>query len=98
MNCREKNAGTGWEVNMRSSGVNEILGTFKLHRKLTRDLLCSLDPEQLTLKPFEIAGTFGKQFRHLLDIERCHVESIINGSLTFFRPHIDHAPEAERIL
>lgn len=81
---------------MRSSEVNEILGTFRLHRKLTRDLLRSLHPEQLALKPFDRAGAFGKQFRHLLDIEKCYVESMINGSLTFFRPNIDHALEADR--
>ena len=81
---------------MRSSDVKMLLDTFKLHRKITRDLLCSLNSEQLSNKPISSAGTFGKQFRHILDIERCYVESIINGSLTFFRPYIDHTLESDK--
>ena len=85
---------------MRSSEVKMLVDTFKLHRKLTLDLLCSIDSEQLSIKPISNAGTFGKQFRHILNIERCYVDSIINGSLTFFRPHIDHTLETskERLL
>lgn len=81
---------------MRSSEVKMLVETFKLHRKLTLDLLRSLDSEQLSIKPISNGGTFGKQFRHILDIERCYVDSIINGSLTFFRPHFDHTLETNK--
>ena len=40
-----------------------------------------------------ISGTFGKQFRHLLDIEKCYVESLLNGFLAFYRSDIDHSLE-----
>jgi uncharacterized damage-inducible protein DinB len=81
---------------MKSVEIKRLLGTFKLHRKLTRDLLVSLNPELLSLKPFSISGSFGKQFRHILDIEMCYVESITKGSLDFRRPHIDHTMEGDK--
>ena len=81
---------------MTNPGISNFLDTFKYHRKLTRDLLYSLSQEQLALKPISKAGSFGKQFRHLLDIERRYVESLNNGSLTFFRSHIDHSMEIDR--
>ncbi len=81
---------------MRNADVKALLGTFKHHRILTRDLLCSLNSEQLSNKPISSAGTFGKQFRHILDIERCYVESIVNGSLNFLRPYIDHTLESDK--
>ena len=81
---------------MRGSEPKEILETFRLHRMLTLDLLQSLGNEQLLWRPIKASGSFGKQFRHILDIQRCYVESMINGFLTFFRPHIDHDLEADR--
>jgi hypothetical protein len=41
-------------------------------------------------------GTFGKHFRHILDIGVCYVESIINKSLTFFRLYIDPTLESDK--
>ena len=76
-----------------SSESETLLENYKLHRKLTRDLLLSLNSEQLSLKPFSVSGTFGKQFRHLLDIEKCYVESLLNGFLAFYRSDIDHSLE-----
>ena len=81
---------------MRNSEINNQLENYKIHRKLTRDLILSLSQEQLSVKPFSISGTFGKQFRHLIDIERCYVESLITGSLTFFRSSIDHSIENDK--
>ena len=81
---------------MRNSEINIQLENYKIHRKLTRDLLLSLSQEQLSAKPFNVSGTFGKQFRHLIDIERCYVESLKTGSLTFFRSSIDHSIENDK--
>ena len=81
---------------MKNSEIRNQLENYKIHRKLTRDLLLSLSQEQLSVKPFKISGTFGKQFRHLIDIERCYVESLITGSLTFFRSSIDHSIENDK--
>ena len=81
---------------MKNSEIMHQLENYKIHRKLTRDLLLSLSREQLSVKPFSVSGTFGKQFRHLIDIERCYVESLITGSLTFFRSSIDHSIENDK--
>ena len=83
-------------MDIGSSESETLLENYKLHRKLSRDLLLSLKPEQLSLKPFSVSGTFGKQFRHLLDIERCYVESLLNGFLAFYRSDIDHSLETNR--
>ena len=86
----------GGGVDMINSELKIQLENYRIHRKVNRDLLVSLDQEQLSLKPFSISGTFGKQFRHLLDIESCYVESLITGSLTFFRSDIDHSLETNK--
>ena len=83
-------------MDIGSSESETLLENYKLHRKLTRDLLLSLNQEQLSLKPFSVSGTFGKQFRHLLDIEKCYVESLLNGFLAFYRSDIDHSLETNR--
>lgn len=81
---------------MERSNLKDSLFHFRLHRKLTMDLLGSLKPDQLSMKPLKIAGSFGKQFRHILDIEKCYVESLIHGSLTFLRTDIDHSLETDK--
>lgn len=81
---------------MKNSEIKTQLENYRIHRKLNRDLLISLDQDQLSLKPFGFSGTFGKQFRHLLDIERCYVESLITGALTFYRSDIDHSLEIDK--
>ena len=81
---------------MKNSEIKTKLENYRIHRKLNRDLLISLDQDQLSLKPFGFSGTFGKQFRHLRDIERCYVESLITGALTFYRLDIDHSLETDK--
>ena len=81
---------------MKNSEIRNQLENYKIHRKLTRDLLLSLSQEQLSIKPFSVSGTFSKQSRHLIDIERCYVESLKTGSPTFFRPSVDHSIENDK--
>ena len=81
---------------MKNSEIWNQLENYKIHRKLSRDLLLSLSQEQLSVKPFSVSGTFGKQFRHLIDIERSCIESLITGSLSFFRSSIDHSIENDK--
>ena len=81
---------------MTNTEVKNLLENYKIHRKLTRDLLIFISQEQLSVKPFHASGTFGKQFRHLIDIESCYVESLTTGSLTFFRPNVDHSIENDK--
>ena len=83
-------------MDVTNTEVKNLLENYKTHRKLTRDLLLSLGQEQLSAKPFHASGTFGKQFRHLIDIESCYVESLTTGSLTFLRPNVDHSIENDK--
>lgn len=76
--------------------AEEKLQEYNFHRGLILDMLVSLDKADLSLAPIESAGTFGKQFRHLLDIEKCYVESITRGELNFFRTDIDHSLESKK--
>ena len=76
--------------------MKNLLENYKIHRKLTRGLLLSLGHEQLSVKPFHASGTFGKQFRHLIDIELSYVESLTTGSLSFLRPNVDHSIENDK--
>ena len=81
---------------MQGSDAENLLSQFRSHRKLIMDLLRYLDQDQLAVKPLNSAGSFGKQFRHILDIEKCYVESMYNGYLTFFRRNIDHSLEMDK--
>ena len=87
----------GRGMDMTNTEVKNLLENYKIHRKLTRDLLLSLGQEHLSVKPFHASGSFGKQFRHLIDIERSYVESLTTGSLSFFRPNVDHSIEIDKI-
>ncbi len=70
--------------------------TFTFHRNLTLDLLNFLREDQLSLAPIAGAGSFGKQFRHILDMERCYTDSMVTGSLDFFRTDINHTLENDK--
>ncbi len=56
-------------VDMKNTGIAALINTFSLHRNLTKDLLLPLNSDQLPLRPVSGGGIFGKQFRHILDIE-----------------------------
>lgn len=76
--------------------LKEKLDTYGLHRQLNLDILESLESRDLGLRPIAAAGIFGKQFRHLLDIEKCYIEAILEGRLDFLRSDIDHSLETDR--
>ena len=84
----------GGRLNVKSSGFKVMLETFSFHRTLTIDLLCSLGNEQLTCRPIKGFGSFGKQFRHILDAQRCYVDSIFTFFLNFQRDNIYHSLES----
>ena len=86
----------GSGMDTTNTDMKNLLENYKVHRKLTRDLLLSIGQEQLSAKPFHASGSFGKQFRHLIDIERSYVESLTTGSLSFFRPNVDHSIEIDK--
>lgn len=66
---------------------------FKFHSSLLEDALESIDPEMLGARPVNGAGSFGKQFRHIIDIRKCYIEAIRLGTLNFMRDDIDHSLE-----
>ena len=76
--------------------VDRFFQTYMLHRELIIDLLLSLPSEYLSLAPIKGAGTFGKQLRHILDIDKCYTESIETGVLDFIRTDIDHSVENDK--
>lgn len=77
--------------------IDEKLQNYIFHRKLILDLLQSLNNNDLLSgPPNQAAGIMGKQFRHLFDIERSYIESIIDGKLVFKRTDIDHSIEGSR--
>ncbi len=86
----------GSGMDTTNTDMKNLLENYKVHRKLTRDLLLSIGQEQLSAKPFHASGSFGKQFRHLIYIERSYVESLTTGSLSFFRPNVDHSIENDK--
>jgi uncharacterized damage-inducible protein DinB len=73
--------------------VEGCLELYFLHKELIVDFLISLPSEYLSYAPIKGAGTFGKQFRHILDIDKCYIESIETGVLDFIRTDIDHTIE-----
>lgn len=42
------------------------------------------------------SGSFGKQFRQILDIQRCYVDSIFTGVLDFKRDDVEYSLESDR--
>ncbi|MHB1709189.1 MAG: hypothetical protein ACYCT2_06930, partial [Thermoplasmataceae archaeon] len=49
------------------------LEIFRFHRSLNLDLLNSLDQSELGVSPINNAGSFGKQFRHIMDVQKCYI-------------------------
>ena len=79
--------------NFMEQKVEGCLELYFLHKELIVDFLISLPSEYLSYAPIKGAGTFGKQFRHILDIDKCYIESIETGVLDFIRTDIDHTIE-----
>lgn len=69
------------------------LTTLNLHIKLLTDVLESLEPINLLVAPIQTVGSFGKQFRHILDIRECYRDAIETNVLDFIRTDIDHSLE-----
>ncbi len=68
----------------------------RFHNSLITSSLKSISPEFLTVCPIDNAGTFGKQFRHILDIRKCYRDAFKSGILDFYRKDIDHSLENDK--
>ena len=76
-----------------SSGMIE---TLRFHGDLILSSLESIDCEFLEASPVKNAGTFGKQFRHILDIRKCYLDALQSGTLDFYRRDVDHSLESNK--
>lgn len=79
-----------------SKDLESKLLEFRLHTLLIRDMLESISERDLAMSPVKGGGTFGKQFRHMLDNMRCYRDALESGSLDFNRTDINHALEDDR--
>ena len=73
--------------------LSDMIETLKFHGNLITNSLESIDSEFLKVTPIKNAGTFGKQFRHILDIRKCYLDALRSGTLDFYRRDIDHSLE-----
>ncbi|MCL4337659.1 MAG: DinB family protein [Candidatus Thermoplasmatota archaeon] len=67
--------------------------SLRFHNSLLTSSLESIPTELLLVSPIKNAGTFGKQFRHILDIRKCYLDALKKGILDFYRIDIDHSLE-----
>lgn len=74
----------------------DVVASVKLHMGLIHDLLQSLSDSDLVVAPIPGCGTFGKQFRHILDIRGSYRDAVVHGRLDFYREDIDHALENDK--
>ena len=67
--------------------------SFRQSRKMTVDLLKTLNNSKLGCQPCVDMGTLGQQFRHMADISMCYEEAIWTGRLNFKRKRRNHRLE-----
>lgn len=75
---------------------NSIIEEFSFHSQLILDLLKPLNNEDLLEQPVVKCGSFGKQFRHILDIRKSYFESLTSNILDYYRNDVNHALESDK--
>lgn len=78
---------------MVAAVLSDKIESFRFHNSLLTSLLETINFELLLVSPIKNAGTFGKQFRHILDIRKCYLDALKKGILDFYRIDIDHSLE-----
>ncbi len=78
---------------MASAVLSVKIEGLRFHDSLLTSSLNSIRSELLTVSPIKNAGTFGKQFRHILDIRKCYLDALKSGILNFNRIDIDRSLE-----
>ncbi len=73
--------------------LSNKIEVLRFHSALITSSLESINSELLIVGPIDNAGTFGKQFRHIIDIRKCHLDALKNGILDFYRKDIDRSLE-----
>ncbi len=78
---------------MTKEVLSDKIGKLRFHASLLASSLESIHSDLLPLNPIENAGTFGKQYRHILDMRKCYLNALRSGILDFYRIDIDHSLE-----
>lgn len=81
---------------MVSVFFSEEIENLRFHNALITSSLESIRSELLSASPVKNAGTFGKQFRHILDMRKCYLDALNQGVLDFYRIDIDHSLEKDK--
>jgi uncharacterized damage-inducible protein DinB len=76
--------------------LKKILEDWKQIRQLTLDLLDELPEEHLEFTIGKNMGTFGKQFRHIGDVQFCYAEAIKTGKINFDKYKRDYSLETSK--
>lgn len=78
---------------MVATVLSDKIEILRFHDALLTNSLKSIDSGILPVDPINNAGTFGKQFRHIIDIRKCYLDALKSGILDFYRKDIDHSLE-----
>ncbi|WP_276936328.1 DinB family protein [Ferroplasma acidiphilum] len=73
--------------------LREMVKTLRFHGGLIHSALESIDSECLEIIPIKNSGSFGKQFRHMLDVRNSYLDALQSGTFDFYRKDINHLLE-----
>ncbi|MFW9875611.1 MAG: DinB family protein [Candidatus Thorarchaeota archaeon] len=80
-----------------NSELKSKIDSWKLIRNLTYDLLESLPETDLNKTVSKNMGSFGKQFRHMGDVQLCYNEAIKNRKIDFSKYRRDYSIENSKL-
>ena len=81
---------------MNMQVLSYMIENLRFHGDLIFSSLESIEHKFLEVRPVKNAGTFGKQFRHILDIRKCYLDALQSGTLDFYREDVDHSLEKNK--
>jgi uncharacterized damage-inducible protein DinB len=70
-----------------------MVKTLRFHGNLIHTALESIDSNYLESIPIKNVGSFGKQFRHMLDVRNSYLDALQSGTLDFYRKDVNHLLE-----
>jgi uncharacterized damage-inducible protein DinB len=73
--------------------LREMVKTLRFHGNLIHTALESIDSNYLESIPIKNVGSFGKQFRHMLDVRNSYLDALQSGTLDFYRKDVNHLLE-----
>jgi uncharacterized damage-inducible protein DinB len=76
--------------------INRFEAQWRFARGLTKDLLRSLEPEELAFTPSKHLGPFWKHFRHLGRVQENYLQAIETGRVVFGFDNTTYRDNASR--